>query len=309
MQKRLNTATDELSSFKNAWDGRAMEAMNASWDDLRIFLAVAGHGTLGAAARALGQSQPTMGRRIRQLEAQLGCLLFQRTTDGFLLTREGEAVLEHVQQMQHEADALARKLSGRQQLDGLLRVSTTEWFGAHVLAPIFARFSAEHPGMTIELIGETRLVSLARREADLVFRFRPFDEPDVIGRKAMRAEFGVYGSRAYLRRAGEGAHRLITMDTAFGELADVPWLRRVLPGAHTALRANSRDVQAALCRQGAGLAVLPRRIGDSLRELQLVDLGEPPPGRDVWAGYHKDLKRSPRLRAVLEATLAALDAH
>jgi DNA-binding transcriptional LysR family regulator len=282
------------------------------WDDLKIFLAVARHGTLGAAARALGQSQPTMGRRIRVLEEQLGYLLFQRSGDGFLLTHEGEAVLQNVQQMEDEADAVLRKLSGRQQLDGLLRVSTTEWFGAHVLAPVFARFSADNPGMTLELVSETRLVSLARREADLVFRFRQFDEPDVIQRKAMHAEFGVYGAGAYLRRAGtpvagngEG-QRLIIMDTAYGELADVGWIQRRLPKAHIALRANSRDVQASLCRNGAGLAVLPRCIGDALRGLHLLDLGEAPPGRDIWAGYHKDLKRSPRLRAVLEATLAAL---
>jgi DNA-binding transcriptional LysR family regulator len=282
------------------------------WDDLKIFLAVARHGTLGAAARALGQSQPTMGRRIRVLEEQLGYTLFQRSGDGFLLTREGEAVLQNVQQMEDEADAVLRKLSGRQQLDGLLRVSTTEWFGAHLLAPVFARFSVENPGMTIELVSETRLVSLARREADLVFRFRQFDEPDVIQRKAMHAEFGVYGAATYLRQAGapEVGHgagqRLIIMDTAYGDLADVAWIQRQLPKAHVALRANSRDVQASLCRNGAGLAVLPRCIGDGMRGLHLVDLGEKPPGRDIWAGYHKDLKRSPRLRAVLEATLAAL---
>lgn len=280
--------------------------MTANWDDLKIFLAIGRSGTLSAAARVLGQSQSTMGRRIRALEENLGCTLFQRTDDGFLLTHEGEAVFQHVQQMDHEADALLRKLSGRQQLEGLLRVSTTEWFGAHMLAPVFARFSSEHPALTIELVSETRLVSLARREADLVFRFRQFDEPDVIQRKAIHVAFGVYGSGAYLRSAGDGPHRLITMDTAYAELADVVWLQRCLPDAQTALRANSRDVQAALCRNGAGLAVLPRCIGDGIRGLSLVDLGEPPPGRDVWAGYHKDLKRSPRLRTLLDATLAAL---
>ncbi|MBP1207858.1 DNA-binding transcriptional LysR family regulator [Duganella sp. 1411] len=284
--------------------------MKANWDDLKIFLTVARAGTLGAAARALGQSQPTMGRRVRALEDQLGYALFQRTDDGFLLTGEGEAVLEHVRQMEHEADAVVRKLAGRQRLEGLLRVSTIEWFGTHMLAPVFARFSADNPGMTIELVTETRLVSLARREADLVFRFRQFDDPDVIQRKAMHARFGVYGAGAYLKQAGppgDGAgHRLIIMETAYSELVDVAWITRRLPRAHVALRANSRDVQANLCRGGAGLAVLPRCIGDGLRGLRLVDLGEPPPGRDVWAGYHKDLKRSPRLRAVLDAALDGL---
>jgi DNA-binding transcriptional LysR family regulator len=146
-----------------------------------------------------------------------------------------------------------------------------------------------------------------------VFRFRQFEEPDVIQRKAMHVAFGVYGSTAYLKKAGPTAdgqgHRLITMDTAYGELADVPWLKARLPRARVALRANSRDVQAQLCRSGAGLAVLPRCVGDQLRGLKLADLGQQPPGRDVWAGYHKDLKRSPRLRALLATTLEALAQH
>lgn len=287
--------------------------MHANWDDLKIFLAVARGGTLGAAAKLLGQSQPTMGRRVRALELSLGHELFHRTDDGFLLTYEGEAVLRNVEKMEDEALAVARKLSGQQQLEGLLRVSTTEWFGAHLLAPVLARFGAANPGLQIELVTETRLVSLARREADLVFRFRQFEEPDVIQRKAMHVAFGVYGSAAYLKKAGPPAdgqgHRLITMDTAYGELADVPWLKARLPRARVALRANSRDVQAQLCRSGAGLAVLPRCIGDQLRGLTLADLGQQPPGRDVWAGYHKDLKRSPRLRALLATTLDALAQH
>ncbi|MBJ7308667.1 LysR family transcriptional regulator [Rugamonas sp. CCM 8940] len=287
--------------------------IHTNWDDLKIFLAVARGGTLGAAAKLLGQSQPTMGRRIRALEQSLGHELFHRTDDGFLLTYEGEAVLRNVEKMEDEALAVARKLSGQQQLEGLLRVSTTEWFGAHLLAPVLAGFSAANPGLQIELVTETRLVSLARREADLVFRFRQFEEPDVIQRKAMHVAFGVYGSSAYLKKAGPPGdghgHSLITMDTAYGELADVPWLKARLPRARVALRANSRDVQAQLCRSGAGLAVLPRCLGDQLRGLKLADLGQPPPGRDVWAGYHKDLKRSPRLRTLLAATLEALARH
>src|SRR4051794_9976320 len=61
------------------------------WSDLRVFRAIARAGTLGAAARRLGQTQPTMGRRLRALEAAVGHALFQRTADGFVLTDEGSA--------------------------------------------------------------------------------------------------------------------------------------------------------------------------------------------------------------------------
>jgi DNA-binding transcriptional LysR family regulator len=86
----------------------------------------------------------------------------------------------------------------------------------------------------------------------------------------------------------------------------VSWLGARLPRAGVGLRANSRDVQARLAAAGAGIAVLPRCVGDASANLVLLDLGEVPPGRTVWAGYHKDMKRSPRVRAVLDAALRGL---
>lgn len=284
--------------------------MNADWNDYRVFLAIARHGTLSEAARSLGLSQPTMGRRLRALEQALARTLFQRTADGYLLTGEGQAVLAHIEQIDEQATAIERKLAGHAELEGLVRVSTTEWFGAHVLAPVFADVRAAYPGLAIELITETRLVSLARREADLVFRFREFDDSDVIQRRVVALDFGVYASPAYLERTGPpgdgSGHALITMDTGFGDLADVPWLTTRLPRAQVAFRANSRDVQARLCAAGGGIAVLPRHVGDACAGLAPLDLGDAPPGRTVWAGYHKDMKRSPRVQAVLGAALRAL---
>jgi molybdenum-dependent DNA-binding transcriptional regulator ModE len=88
------------------------------WNDLRIFLAIAREGTLGAAARKLGQSQPTMGRRLRALEQSVGQILFQRTGEGFVLTDEGTAILAHAERMEEEALAVQRQLAGK---DGQLQ--------------------------------------------------------------------------------------------------------------------------------------------------------------------------------------------
>jgi DNA-binding transcriptional LysR family regulator len=281
--------------------------MRPQWDDLRVFLAVARAGNLSAAARVIGQTQPTMGRRLRALEDAVSAKLFHRRADGFVLTDEGAGILAHVERMEAEALAVDRVIAGQEvELEGMLRVSTSEWFGNRVLAPVFARFTQRHPRVVIELLTDTRLLSLARREADLVFRFRRFDESDIVQRKIVHADFGVYASTAYLKRLGvpqrgeETGHSLITMDEAFATLADVTWLRRTLPRAHIASRSNSRDVQASLCAAGGGIAVLPRCLGDTLRNVRLLDLGETPPGRDIWAGYHHDLRRLPRLRALLD---------
>lgn len=279
------------------------------WSDLKIFLAIARFGTLGAAARSLGLTQPTMGRRLRALEASVGQTLFQRTTEGFVLTEEGAAVLAGAERIEEETLAMERILAGgSRQLGGFLRLSSSDWFGAHVLSPVLAEFSQLHPKVVVELLTDSRLLSLPRREADLVFRIQPFTEAEIISRKLIHIKYGLYIRRgAPHPRAFEGVGaRLVTMDQAFGDMPDAGWLQRLLPRAEIVMRSNSRDVQAALCANGAGLAVLPRPLGNSLAAIELVDLGEAPPGRDTWIGYHRDMKRLARLRALLDLVIERL---
>ncbi|MBR1172642.1 LysR family transcriptional regulator [Bradyrhizobium sp. KB893862 SZCCT0404] len=279
------------------------------WSDLRIFLAIAREGTLGAAARKIGQTQPTMGRRLRALEAALGQTLFQRTADGFVLTDEGTAVLRHAERIEEEALALERRVSGVEtELDGLLRLSSSDWFGTVMLSPVIAAFGKRYPKVTVELLTDARLYSLPRREADLVFRIKPFGEPEVISRKLLHIPYALYGRKgSRAPRVGDGSGvRVVTMNTEFADMPDAVWLKRTLPNAEVASRSNNRQAQAELCAGGGGLAVLPRPIGDRDRRLVALDIGAPPPGRDTYVGYHRDLKRLARLRALLDVVIEKL---
>lgn len=277
------------------------------WDDLRLFLAVARAGTLTGAAPLLRLSQPTAGRRLRSLEDACGCALFQRTAAGLRLTDDGEAVLLHAERMEEEALAIERQLSGREgQLQGQLRLSASEWFSRLVLASRIASFSIAHPRVTIELVAESRVLNLGRREADLVFRLPRFEEPEIVQRHFTRIRYDLFASPAYVEAhgapvlAGQGeGHRLILMDVALETQPDVPWLRSRLPHARLAVRSNARDVQAVACAEGAGIAILPRVLGESLGLMRL-QLDEDPPGRDIRLGYHVDLKRLKRLRALID---------
>ena len=276
------------------------------WSDLQVFLAIAREGTLGAAARKLRQSQPTMGRRLKGLEEAVGQKLFQRTREGFVLTDEGAAVLSHAEQIEEEALAFERRLRGHDQgLDGTLRLSCSDWFGLHVLTPVIAEFAKLQPRVVVELLTDARLYSLARREADIVFRIQPFDEPDVVARRLTHIRYAAYLKKGIATpEAGSGAGTdLITMDTAFGGMPDAAWLSRVLPKARIAMRSNSRDVQARLCALGRGVAVLPRPLGDAIPAIARIGLGEDPPGRDTFVGYHRDLRRLARLRAFLDLVI------
>lgn len=277
-----------------------------NWDDVRVFLAIARCATLGAAGRSLGQSQPTMGRRLKALEESLGQTLFQRTSEGFVLTDEGAAVLSHAERMEADALSFARQLDGADsQLEGTLRVSTPDWFGLHLLAPVCSLFTLKHPRIAIELLTDARLYSLARREADLVVRIVPFDEPDIIQRKLMHVPYALYSARDAAEQT-EPDVRLITMDLHFGEMPDAVWLRSTHPQGRIAFRSNSRHIQAVACAAGVGLAVLPCPLGDAHPNLQRVARASSPPGRDVWLGYHRDLRRLPRLRALRELLIEQL---
>ena len=280
-----------------------------NWDDIKLFLAVARAGTLGGAARAVGQTQPTIGRRLKAFEAKLGVPLFQRSSDGFLLTDEGALVLTQAEHMEEEAFAFERRLAGQEDhLEGLVRTSSSDWFGVHVLAPVFAEFQKAHPRVSIELLTDSRMFNLARREADLVFRIRPFEDGDVVQRRLMRVDYALYGAAGMKRpKAGNGRGiPLVTMDAAFSSMPDVQWLLEVLPHAHVAMRSNNRDVQATLCAAGGGWAVLPRPLGDRVPGLVRANLGQSPPSREMYVGYHKDLRRLTRLRQLLDHVVARL---
>lgn len=120
------------------------------WDDLRFLLAIARHGSLTAAARATGVTQPTMGRRLENLEARLGVRLFERTPAGVALNVLGTSLMPLAEQMEQSALAADRRIAARDTgLEGVIHVTTVEWIGRHLLAPVLAGFSRLHPKITI----------------------------------------------------------------------------------------------------------------------------------------------------------------
>jgi DNA-binding transcriptional LysR family regulator len=289
--------------------GTVLNGVKMDWSDVRIFLAVARSGTLGAAGRLLKISHPTVSRRLQALEEATGQTLFQRTADGYVLTEEGAAVLTMAEHMEESALAMERRLAGDvQKLEGTLRISSPDWFGAWVLPPVMARFSKAHPDVDIEVLTGTRLFSLAQREADVAFRILPFAEADIVQRRLIQMPYGVYINRDLdTPEPGKGeGFSLVTMDTSLGAFPDIDWLKQKLPGAKVALKSNNRNVQAQMSCAGVGIVVLPRPVGDQQSRLKRVDLGEDPPLREIWMGYHRDVRRSARLRAFVDMAVSML---
>lgn len=277
------------------------------WSDLQFCLAVARYGTLSAAARAMRVTQPTVGRRIAAFEQKLGATLFVRTPRAWKLSEVGSAVLRHAEHMQAHALSAEMLAAGRDVgVVGRVRVTASEWMIFSVLSPALAPYLARHPGLCVELIADTRHLSLVKREADIALRPSEFAHKEIVQRKVGLLSFGLYASESYLSRYGQpdfarGApgHVLVTATDDMNNLADYEWLPPMAANAHVAVRTNGREPMARLAAAGIGIACLPRYLGDGLPGLRRLDTPTASPVRQLWLGVHRAARTTPRVRVAL----------
>lgn len=272
---------------------------------MRYFLALARQGSLSAVARSLRVNHATVARRIASLEETLGRQLFDRRSDGYALTADGRAILDEAEAMDEAALSVLRRLDRGSALRGLVRVTTPRVLADGFLVSRLASLSERHPEIEIELIADSRSMSLARREADVALRFgRPADGL-VVARKLGVITFDFYAAPAYADRlqAGEPP-KFIGYDEGGSAIAEAAWLTRRFPNASFAFRSNSQIAQAIAARAGFGVALLPPYLVVEAG-LRRMELGETPPPRELWLLIRPDLAKEPRVRAVADH-LAAL---
>ena len=276
------------------------------WQDLRFFVALARHGTLSAAARELKVNHATVSRRVAALEAALGACLFDHRADGYALTAAGQAILDEAAPMEEAALAVLRRLDRGSGLAGLVRLTTTRVFADFFLAERLAPLAALHPGLDLEIVAEARLLSLARREADIALRFGSPKDSALAGRKVATIGAGFFAAPSWRDRLAAGeAPVLIGFETDGPAIPEAEWVARHFPAPRRALRSNSWAVQATAARDGIGIALLPNFLAAALPGLVASDLGDALPPRDLWMLVRPDLVAVPRVRAVADY-LAAL---
>ncbi|CAJ0679654.1 LysR family transcriptional regulator [Ralstonia mannitolilytica] len=284
------------------------------WDDLRYIHAIARHGSLGRAAKALGSTQPTVGRRLAGVEARLGVKLFERALNGLQPTELGAALTESLDQMEECALGVERRIAARDTgLQGLILVTTLDWLGDRIVAPAAAEFGRLHPFVSVEVVNDPRLYNLSRREADIAIRFAPFHEESLYQRRIADVTYGLYASPVYLERlglpdfeAGCDRHPIITLHEGAGRVCQVDWLMRLAPNAPVALRASGVHGQMWAAEAGHGMAALPRVLGDGRPGLARIPTPLPEPSQGVWLGVHAEMREVPRIRAFIDFMVQAL---
>ncbi len=274
-----------------------------NWDDLRFVAAVARQGSLLRAASELRVDHTTVGRRVDSAERSLGTKLFARSPSGLVLTAAGEELLEPLRCVEDAVSALERRASAeRSDLVGTVKVTSPESFGIAWLAPRLATFGRRHPGLRIELDPSGSMRDLGKQQAEVAVRFFRSKDKALVVRRVGEVRHGLYAASAYLARFPLGsAAELKDRPLLMGPPGDpeTAWLARLASGAPAVFTSPVSVALARAARAGAGIAVLPRYLGDAEPELAYLPMPDEP--RDpLWLTVHRDLRSTPRVRAVLD---------
>ncbi len=287
-----------------------------SWDHYRAALAVLEEGSLSGAARALGLTQPTLGRQIAALERALGVALFTRSPTGLAPTEAALILAPYARSLKATAAALHRAVASEAEgLSGRVRITASEVVGAEVLPAILAGLHARHPGLAVDVMLSDRMQDLLHRDADIAVRMAPPTQGALVARRVGIVRLGLYGHRRYLaarglpeRPADLDRHSVIGFD------AETPFLRGMmrqapaLAAARFAWRSDSTLAQLAAVRAGFGLGAchtaLAARDPDLIRVVPEIVWELP-----TFVAMHEDLRSLRRCRATFDALAEGMAAY
>ena len=278
------------------------------WNHARAFLVVADEGSLSAAGRALGISQPTLGRQITALEEQLKVTLFERVGKGLLLTQSGVRLYEYVKQMAEAANQFSLVAQGQSNdVSGEVCISLTELDAYFSFAPLIAKFKEYAPNIQLELQVSNDISDLKRREADIAIRYKRPTDPDLIAKKIGTEKAFLYGHKDYIKHFGNKAPKDVSNLQLIGfdhsdQMKDY-LLNIGFPASKDQFTVICKNqlVQLQMILQGGALAFLPDHIASRFPELeQAFSKHFFPIELQMWLVCHRELHTSKKVRLVFD---------
>ena len=281
---------------------------NFDWRLIPSFLAALDHGSLLGAARALHASQPTIGRHIAELEAQLGLVLFERTGRGLVPTPTALRLAESARAMEAGADQLARSVSGSQaSVSGTVRITASQPVACMLLPPLLARMRLELPEVQVELVASNAVTNLLRREADIALRMVRPDQASLVAKRIATVTLGTYAHRDYLHRRGTPRqpadlllHDIIGNDGDSDIARGFAAMGFAVEREQFALRTDDLIAYWQLVRSGLGIGFLAdymaRTDPNLVALLPMLKL----PNLPIWLTVHREIRTSQRIRAVYD---------
>jgi len=258
-----------------------------TWDDYRYFLEVARCGSVRAASARLAVNHATVLRRIASLERRLSVRLFDRLPSGYVMTAAGEEIMAAAEDMERRAHDIDRAIVGRDaRLSGVLRVTLPQVLAVSGFMAELAAFARAHPAIRLEIDTSYAVLDMTRRQADVAIRLAYAGQSPpghLVGRRVTPVGQARY--RAAEGRAGENRPVLKEVEAEQADAAAVP------------IVISDVVTQAAALRAGVGVGRLPCFLGDPDPGLRRADDDAPAHYGDLWVLTHRDLGRTPRVRA------------
>ncbi|WP_027523879.1 LysR family transcriptional regulator [Bradyrhizobium sp. Ec3.3] len=287
---------------------RSDESLDASWDDLKLFLACAKYKSFRNAAEELGLTSTTLMRRIDRLEESIGCKLFLRDQSGLTLSDEGTAMISDVTLMERHAFNVFRRASrSSSDATGTVRVAVTEGPGNFWILPRLIDFQKTYRKITVDLRCAMEQADVARLESDIAIQLEPPTNPDLIVAKLGRLHIYPFVSKDYENLHGVPRtlaelqnHRIIKQsapqvdDTAYARILGLKSLEGIV-----GIKTNSSVGVLYAVERGAGIGFLPTVSIALGAPLVAVDLGVSHHA-DLWLTYHKEFRASERHKIVVE---------
>lgn len=284
-------------------------SVNFDWNRARSFLVAAEEGSLTAAARALGMSQPTLGRQISTLEQELGVTLFERVPNGLALTESGRNLVEQVKQMGEAASRFSLLASGQSQsLEGKVCISASEIDAQFRLPSIISQIRQQEPGIQLEILVSNDVSNLTKREADIALRsFRP-TQPDLIAKKLLDDPVWLYGTNQYLEPFREfkslkesNSVQVIAFDKTDLFLDILNKRGFDLTKNNMPIVSHSQLIHFELVKKHLGLGLFPQDIGDSEPNfIRAFESFGPVMTVPLWLVCHRELHTNLRVKRVFQ---------
>jgi DNA-binding transcriptional LysR family regulator len=278
------------------------------WNQLRAFLETAESGSLSAAARKLGQSQPTLSRQVSALELALGVTLFERVGKAMALTSTGLDLLVHARVMGVAAHELGLAATGRsEEVEGVVSVATSDAVAAYLMPKILLHIRQAAPGIQVEVVASDGFSDLQRREADIAIRHVRPEQPDLIGRLVRQSSACFYASESWVRehglpRTAEEAvqHDFIGLDRAGHYLHHLREHGLLLSKTNFRSYADNSVTYWEMVRQGLGIGAIMEEIARETPGVVRVlhDVAAFP--LPIWLATHRELHTARRIRIVFD---------
>jgi DNA-binding transcriptional LysR family regulator len=291
-----------------------MQGKPPDWHLFKAFLAVAREGSLSSAARALGTTQPTMGRQVAALEAALGVKLFARSVDGLAPTEAALRLIPKAEVMAAAVEAAQRSASGDiDEERGTVRITASEVMGGEVLPPALVDFHSRNPGISVELALTNRNEDLLRGEADIAVRMVRPTQGALIAKRIGRIDIGLYAHRVYLKTRPMPRqlkdlreHALIGYDRDQGYARALERMGVPVTRDDFAFRSDSDLAQLAALRAGVGIGACQLGLARPQKALVPILPSEFMIPMEVWLVMHRDLRSNRRVRLVFDHLAAKL---